>query len=91
MIERLVEVFKGSRKPGAYLYVDQKSGLSDVPKALLAQLGETESVLTLLLNERRKLARADPLVVLTQIQEQGYYLQMPPSEAELAAGEAEGG
>jgi uncharacterized protein YcgL (UPF0745 family) len=84
--KRLVEIYRGTRKPGAYLYVDKARGLTDVPAALLGQFGEPEPVMTLLLDARRKLARADATQVLATIEEQGYYLQMPPSAAELLAG-----
>ena len=83
MSRRLVAVYKGSRKPEAYLYVDKARGLADVPEVLVAQFGETESVMIILLDARRKLARADAAEVLARIEDQGYYLQMPPTAAEL--------
>jgi uncharacterized protein YcgL (UPF0745 family) len=67
-----------------YLYVDKKEGIERVPEALLSQFGTPEEAFTLLLTTQRKLARADSREVLLAITEQGFYLQMPPSEAELA-------
>lgn len=87
MSERFVEIFTGSRKPEAYLYVDKANGLADVPEVLLAQFGEPKAVMSLMLGPSRKLARADAAEVLAKIQEQGYYLQMPPTTAELLARE----
>jgi hypothetical protein len=81
--ERLVEIFKGTRKAESYLYVDKAQGLADVPEVLLAQFGEPRSVMTLMLDPQRKLARANAAEVLAKIEEQGYYLQMPPTQAEL--------
>ena len=83
MSERLVEIFKGTRKAESYLYVDKAQGLVDVPEVLLAQFGEPRSVMTLMLDPQRKLARANAAEVLAKIEEQGYYLQMPPTQAEL--------
>jgi len=81
--ERLVEIFRGTRKAESYLYVDKAQGLVDVPEVLLAQFGEPMSVMTLMLDPQRKLARANAAEVLAKIEEQGYYLQMPPTQAEL--------
>lgn len=88
MKRRLVQIFKGSRKAEAYLYVDKARGLAEVPEVLLAQFGEPEPVMALLLDAGRRLARADAGQVLEKIEEQGYYLQMPPTDAELLAREA---
>jgi uncharacterized protein YcgL (UPF0745 family) len=80
---RLVKIFKGERKPGAYLYVDFAELLSRVPEALLVQFGETSEVLSLKLSPDRKLARANASEVLTQIEAVGFYLQLPPPEGEV--------
>jgi uncharacterized protein YcgL (UPF0745 family) len=77
---RLVKVFKGTRKPDAYLYVDFADELSRVPDALLSQFGETTEVLSLKLTAQRQLARADAAEVLSQIESVGFYLQLPPPE-----------
>jgi uncharacterized protein YcgL (UPF0745 family) len=70
-----------------YLYVDKANDLVDVPDELLARFGEPEPVMALMLDPARKLARASAVEVLEQIAEQGFYLQMPPTMAELLAGE----
>jgi len=84
-VSRLCQVFRSSRKQETYLYVDQVRGLQDVPEALLAQFGEPSPVMTLQLTRQRKLARADAAAVLASIEERGFYLQMPPTAAELLA------
>ncbi len=90
-MRRLVEVFRASRKEEMYLYVDKARGLEDVPEALLRQFGEAKSVMTLLLEPGRKLARADAAEVLAQIDSQGFYLQMPPTAQELLRRDGAGG
>lgn len=81
----LCEIFKSSRKEEMYLYVERAKGLADVPEALLGQFGEPLSVMTLMLSQERRLARADAKEVLAHIREHGFYLQMPPTAAELLA------
>lgn len=79
----LCQVLKSPRKDQMYLYVDKDRGLEDVPEALLATFGEPEPVMLLALTRDRKLARASAAEVLDAIENQGFYLQMPPSAAEL--------
>ena len=83
----LCQVFRSTKKQEMYLYVDKSRGVEDVPDALLAQFGELAPVMILLLTPERKLARAEAAVVLANIQDQGFYLQMPPTVAELLARE----
>ena len=79
----LCEIFRSSRKEEMYLYVDKARGYEDVPEVLMKQFGEPESVMTIVLTPERKLARADVGEVLAAIEQQGFYLQMPPTAAEL--------
>jgi uncharacterized protein YcgL (UPF0745 family) len=74
----MCQVFRSSRQPETYLYIDMSRGLQDVPPELLARFGEPSPVLTLLLTPDRKLARADARAVIASIAKQGFYLQMPP-------------
>jgi uncharacterized protein len=87
----LCQVFKSPRKQEMYLYVDKARGLVDVPEVLMTQFGEPQAVMTLLLDPQRKLARADIAEVLADIAEKGYYLQMPPTAAELLRRDGSGG
>ena len=82
-MKRLCEVFRSPRKTEMYLFVDKAQGYKELPEALLNQFGEPESVMTILLTPERKLARADAAEVLSQIESQGFYLQMPPTPDEL--------
>ena len=54
MKRRLVEIFSGSHKAEAYLYVDKADGLAEVPESLLEQFGEAKSVMTMLLDRGAK-------------------------------------
>lgn len=77
------QVYKSPRKEEMYLYVDKSCGLEGVPEALMARFGEPEAVMTILLDPGRKLARANTAEVLASIADQGFYLQMPPTAAQL--------
>ena len=78
------QIFSVSKKQEMYLYVDKSLGLTRVPQALLAQLGELSPVMTLHLNAERKLARVNATEVLSNIQQHGFFLQMPPVTAATA-------
>lgn len=81
------QVFKSSRQQEMYLYVEKSKGMDEVPDDLLARFGEPVPVMVLLLTPVYKLARADVTEVLANIEKQGFYLQMPPTMAELLARE----
>jgi uncharacterized protein YcgL (UPF0745 family) len=76
----LCEIFRCSRKAEMYLYVAKETGLSGLPKDMLSSLGELHSVMMLRLHKERHLARADVSKVMAMIHEQGYYLQLPPTD-----------
>lgn len=66
-----------------YLYVPFGDELEALPEPLLAQFGELEVVLSLDITPQRRLARVSVADVLKAIEDQGFYLQMPPTPAEL--------
>ncbi len=66
-----------------YLYVDKTKGTKDVPEPLLEKFSLGKPVMTLMLHPEKKLARADILKVLAEIDSRGFYLQMPPSPYEV--------
>lgn len=82
-MKQIVQIFRSSRKEEMYLYVEKAKGLEDVPEVLMKQFGEAESVMTILLDPTRKLARANITEVMQNIEEKGFYLQMPPTPAQL--------
>ncbi len=82
-MRRLCEIYRSPRKAEMYLYVDKQVGLARVPDSLLARFGEPEPLMTLLLDPDRKLARVRAVEVLEKIEQEGFFLQMPPSAAEL--------
>ncbi|MGE0624906.1 MAG: YcgL domain-containing protein [Pseudomonadales bacterium] len=82
---RLVKVYKTRRKADLYLYVDFSEDLARVPESLLERFGLPELALSLTLTPDRPLARASATEVLSAIDENGYFLQMPPADGGVEA------
>lgn len=78
MSQMIIEIFRSSKRDEMYLYVEMKTGLKDVPEALMERFGKGVSVMTMLLKPEKKLARANAEDVMAAIREKGFYLQMPP-------------
>ena len=72
-------IYKGSKKEETYLFVGEEGNFDPVPQNLLQMLGELDLILHLELTPERKLARANVMEVISGLQTQGYYLQLPPS------------
>lgn len=86
-LRRFVRVYRSTRRQEMYLYVDAAADLARVPKALLERFGRPVEALSLMLSADRPLARADAARVLECIEDDGFYLQMPPvHDAPHAAG-----
>src|SRR5690606_35104783 len=78
MTNVLCDVYKSRKMDEAYLYVSRKDALIRVPEALLTTFGKPELAMTLMLSADKELARAVAAKVLQQMDEQRFYLQVPP-------------
>ncbi|WGL16366.1 YcgL domain-containing protein [Microbulbifer bruguierae] len=74
----LCDIYRSPRESEMYLYVEKQQGMAAVPEKLQTLFGNPVLVTTMLLTAERKLARADVEKVMNALQDQGYYLQMPP-------------
>ncbi|MCP4596591.1 YcgL domain-containing protein [Neptuniibacter sp.] len=74
----ICSVYLSLRKDEMYLYVDKRDQLNKVPEALMEMFGAAKHVMDIPLTADRKLARVDTEKVISEIQEKGFYLQMPP-------------
>jgi uncharacterized protein len=81
----LCAVYKSLKKDGTYLYVKQRDDFSSVPQALLTSFGAPVLVSIINLTKRQHLALADITKVQQQLQQQGFYLQLPPPVEDLLA------
>ena len=84
MTERglLCRVYRSARRDGMYLYLPRDHDPASLPEPLQALFGPPQRVLDLLLTPHRRLARVAAGEVLEKIAEQGFYLQLPPADAE---------
>lgn len=72
-------IYKSSRKDELYLYITDKDDFSNVPQALYDSMGkEPIFVMELELSPEKPLAREDVTVVIKNLQNQGFHVQMPP-------------
>ncbi|WP_406828162.1 YcgL domain-containing protein [Microbulbifer sp. ARAS458-1] len=78
MSKLICDIYRSPRQDEMYLYVAKQDGLARVPEKLREMFGKPVHVTTLLVTPERKLARADVDKVINALQDQGYYLQMPP-------------
>jgi len=75
----LASVYRSKAKDQMYLYIVVKDDFSGVPESLLKIFGQPEFAMQLNLIKRKKLARVELSEVKLALEEQGYYLQMPPA------------
>lgn len=79
-MKKICTIYRSSKKEGMYLYVDKAEDLARVPGALLSRFGQPERAMTLVLHPERKLARVDVDKVLAGLEQEGFYLQLPPQQ-----------
>jgi uncharacterized protein YcgL (UPF0745 family) len=73
----LVSIYKSIRKEGAYLYIPKRDDFSGVPEQLLQTFGKPVFVMMVNL-QGRELAQVDIDKVRESIEQQGFFLQVPP-------------
>ena len=80
----MCSVFKSQKKDGMYLYVRKttsKQALFDsVPELLMERFGTPQHALDLLLRKDKPLVAADVVKVMKELDEKGFYLQLPPQK-----------
>ena len=73
-------VYRSSKELDTYLYLPEKDDFSTVPDSLKQVFGRPEFALEFDLSERERLAVTTSDQVMQSIQDQGFYLQMPPRQ-----------
>jgi uncharacterized protein YcgL (UPF0745 family) len=73
-------VFRSRRKDYTYIYLREDLQIDDLPASLLAAFGPPEFVIDLDLSPERKLASEDVELVLANLENQGFHLQLPPGD-----------
>ena len=73
-----VQVYRSGKKADTYLFLPIADAYEDLPEALQEHFGEATAFLSFWLHEERYLAQSDSRQVLAAIDQQGFYLQLPP-------------
>ncbi|MBA6252849.1 MAG: hypothetical protein ACI9O3_000573 [Colwellia sp.] len=74
----LCTIYKSTKKAQTYLFVKQRNDFSSVPAPLMSIFGTPTLVTVMNLAKKEKLALADIEKVKANLNEQGFYLQLPP-------------
>lgn len=71
-------IYRCSAKQDMYIYLAEENGFDAIEENLLKKLGQLHFAMTLELNENTKLAKEDPATIISNIESQGFHLQLPP-------------
>jgi uncharacterized protein YcgL (UPF0745 family) len=71
-------IYRSDRQAETYLYLHDGMEFEELPEPLQASFGPPVLVMCLELSPDRKLSRVETSSVLKHLEEQGYYLQLPP-------------
>lgn len=72
-------VYRCSKQDEMYIYLRQDFPEEEIPETLRSRLGRLTEVMQLELTPSRKLARVDVAEVMSTLQQEGFFLQMPPA------------
>lgn len=81
----LCAIYKSSKKDQTYLFVAKRDDFSSVPAPLMASFGKPVLSMMIQLKADTRLAVSDPQKIMAALQDQGYYLQLPPPQEDLLA------
>jgi uncharacterized protein len=76
----ITQIYRSNKEEGMYLYVKKEDGLTRVPNDLLQLFGKPEPAMVLVLTPEKKLAHANVQAVMALLEENGFYLQLPPRD-----------
>ncbi len=71
-------IYRCGKQDEMYLYIHSDKTSDDLPEELIQMVKGLTHVIDLELTPERKLAREDVNVVMKKLEEEGYFLQMPP-------------
>ncbi|ENP8322277.1 YcgL domain-containing protein [Vibrio vulnificus] len=78
----LCSIYKSSKKEGTYLYIPKKDDFSQVPDTLMQMFGKPSHVMTVNF-EGRSLALVNIEKVKESLNNEGFFLQLPPPPENL--------
>ena len=72
-------IYKSNKKEELYLYIGKQDDFSDIPEAILKSIGIPSFVMELEITPERQLAREKATDIIKGIEENGFFIQMPPA------------
>jgi uncharacterized protein YcgL (UPF0745 family) len=75
----ICNVFRSDKKKETFLYLARGTEFEDLPVELQNLFGQPQPVMGLVLSPKRKLAQADVNMVIENLKNYGYFLQLPPT------------
>ncbi|MGC9401446.1 YcgL domain-containing protein [Vibrio genomosp. F10 str. 9ZC157] len=78
----LCSIYKSSKKEGTYLYIPKKDDFSQVPDTLMQMFGKPIFVMVIKL-DKHKLAQGNREKVQKSLDDEGFFLQLPPPQENL--------
>lgn len=76
-------IYRSAKRDQTYLYVEKKDDFSRVPEELMKGFGTPTLAMMLPLDGSKKLAHAELDKVKHALEQDGYYLQIPPPPESL--------
>ncbi|MFV9615942.1 MAG: YcgL domain-containing protein [Gammaproteobacteria bacterium] len=74
-------IYRCSLKPDMYIYLAEEDVFDNVPKEIFNSFGIVEFSMELELTSRTKLAREDIEIVLKNLKQHGFHLQLASNES----------
>ncbi len=76
-------IYRGKRKEDHYVYLAEADNFDPIPDAIKRLMGEFVLAMELEITPESKLAANNAEEILEKIEEQGFFLQMPPKHEVL--------
>lgn len=74
------QIYKTSKRDGAYLYLESSTSMEQLPESLQQLFVDRVKVLELALTPITRLATQDPQEVLDNLRRHGFHLQLKPAQ-----------
>ncbi len=74
-------IYRCSNKPDMYIYLAEEDNFEKVPKKIYNSLGNISFSMELDITPALKLAKEDTKIVISNLKENGFHLQLPSDES----------
>lgn len=76
-------IYRSKHKVGLYLFLAEADQFDVIPQEIMQSLGVLEKSMELDLHEERTLALSDVIVVMQNLKEHGFHIQLPSKDFDL--------